>query len=173
MAGLPKQRRTVLAIDPAAEREQSDTGWALGTFSEDEPLEIIDSGVVHGGFDGFVSQLGQTQDEMTTLQIKIMHAKIIICEKFVVWEPRADSTPRLIEGIVRYLRPDTVLQPASGKNTLVPDLFLKKQGHWGTQSSGAGHHRDRVEAIRHIYVYLAKNYHIPTLKLLNPNFPKQ
>ena len=150
---------TVLAIDPASERSISDTGWAFGKFSKNTPLKITKSGVVRGGFDGFAHD--------TEIIDRITEADIVVCEKFVVWEPRADSTPRLIEGVVRFLRSDVVLQPASGKNSLVPDSFLKSKGLWGTKGSGAGHHRDRVEAIRHLYVFLVKQKHIPTLKELS------
>lgn len=153
---------TILSLDPGAERTVSDTGYCYGEFEDNKPFRLLDSGVVHGGFNGFV----RSAKSFGKLEPYIFTADIVVCEQFISWEPRADSTPRLIEGVVRYLRPDAVLQPASGKNTLVPNKFLRAQGYWGTKGTGAGHHRDRVEAIRHAYFYLARNSHIPTLREL-------
>ena len=140
---------TLLAIDPAAEREVSDTGWVLLEFDDDTPATKVDGGVVHGGFAGFV----QWTKHMPA-------SDITVCEKYVVFNRAGDPSPLLIEGVVRYLRPDVVLQPSSGKNTAVPDKVLKRLGLWST----AGHHRDEREAARHGVWYLFKNRHKPTLK---------
>ena len=150
----------ILGLDPSAEKSISDTGYAWGQFSKDKPLEILDAGVIHGGFEGFVKQVHLCGE----FQSHLLSADIVVCEKFVTWEPRADSTPRLLEGVVRFLRPDAVMQPASGKNSLVPDSFLKAQGLWKSKGS---HHNDDRESVRHLYFFLAKNKHIPTLKQLS------
>ena len=151
---------TILSLDPSAERAISDTGYCYGEFEDNKPFRVLDSGVVHGGFNGFVSRLNETQDGLDTLYNRILSADIVVCEQFISWEPRADSTPRLIEGIVRYLRPDTVLQPSSGYKTAVSDDVLKRLGLWTTE----GHHADSRSATRHLIMYLKNNLHRPTLE---------
>lgn len=152
---------TLLAIDPAASTSVSNTGWALFEVEEDRPVKLWSSGVVTGGFFGFAQDLD--------IQEKIAAVDIVVCEDYKVFNTFGDPSPLKIIGLVQYLRPDTVLQVPSGKNTAIPDAFLKEQGHWFTKNTGGGHHRDRVEAIRHGYYYLFKQKHIPTLMLLSPN----
>lgn len=161
---------TILAIDPACERAVSDTGYCFGHYTDEAEFEVLDSGVIHGGYRGFTNQMLTGSDVIPDpFEGHIRHADIIVYEKFVTYNKVADPSQMLIEGVIRYLRPDAVGQPSSGKNTLVPNDFLKEKGLWGTKGSGAGHHRDEVEAIRHAYYYLARNKHIPTLKELQPN----
>lgn len=152
---------TILAIDPAADVSVSSTGWALGYYDDETPLKIISSGVIEGGFEGFVENIPAQliipgpDDE-------------VVCEDYKVFNSFGDPSPLKIIGVVQFLRPDAVLQRPSGKNTAIPDAFLKEQGHWYTKSKGGGHHKDRTEAIRHAYYYLFRQKHIPTLKLLSP-----
>lgn len=148
--------KTILAIDPAAERGVSDTGYCYGEFRKNSQFNIIGSGVIHGGFNGFRQELRHGGE----FYKRLLTADVVVCEKFVAWEPRADSTPRLIEGVVRYLRPDTILQPASGYKTAVPDRVLKHLGLWSTE----GHHSDERSATRHLIMYLKNQLHKPTLK---------
>lgn len=143
---------TLLAIDPACESNVSDTGYCLGEFSEDTPFKIIDSGVIHGGYKGFV-KAAEMLDK----------PDIVVYERFVTYNKVADPSQMLIEGVIRYVRPDAVGQPSSGKNTLVPNTFLKDKGLWDTK----GHHHDMVEAIRHAYVWLFKSRHKGTLDELS------
>lgn len=161
---------TILAIDPAAERAVSDTGYCYGEFTDDMEFKVIDSGVIHGGFRGFESAAHPYLPAGMDFSLcdPLLEADIIVYEKFVTYNKVADPSQMLIEGVIRYIRPDAVGQPSSGKNTLVPNDFLKKKELWGTKGSGAGHHRDEVEAIRHAYYYLARNQHIPTLRELQP-----
>lgn len=147
---------TILSLDPGAERAISDTGYCYGEFEDNKPFRVLDSGVVHGGFNGFISGL----NGIDTLSNLIFIADIVVCEQFISWEPRADSTPRLIEGVVRYLRPDVVLQPSSGYKTAVSDDVLKRLGLWTTE----GHHADSRSATRHLIMYLKNNLHRPTLE---------
>lgn len=157
--------KTILGIDPAAETSVSDTGWAYGRYTDTTPFELLDYGIVPGGFEGFCRELKirlARSHQRTPLYEYGWNADVIVCEKFVKWNPAADVTPLLVEGVVRYEWPNVVLQPASGKNTLIPDNFLKTQGHW----LPGGHHNDSREALRHIYVYLATHDHRPTLELL-------
>lgn len=155
---------TILGIDPAAENPVSDTGWAYGRCTDTTPFELLDYGIVPGGFAGFCRelQIRTRNNERPPFYNHAWDTDVIVCEKFVRWNPAADVTPLLVEGVVRYMWPNVVLQPASGKNTLIPDNFLKAQGYWLT----SGHHKDARESLRHIYVYLATHDHRPTLELL-------
>lgn len=137
----------LLSIDPAAEREISDTGWVLLRYDDNTPATLVDGGVVHGGFEGFRTWNLPTSD-------------VTVCEKYVVFNKAGDPSPMLIEGVVRYLRPDVVLQPSSGKNTAVGNDVLKRLGLYST----TGHHADEREAARHGVWYLKKARHVPTLK---------
>lgn len=151
---------TLLAIDPAADLSVSDTGFALCYYDEDTPLTVKESGIIEGGFRGFTDVVnGKWGDILETVDE-------VVCENFISYNPYADHTPLKIIGVIQFLRPDAILQPASGKNTVVPNTALKDLGHWKTKGEGAGHHRDEVEAIRHAYLHLAKQKHIPTLKKL-------
>ena len=136
----------LLAIDPAAESPISDTGWALLYYDDTTPATLVDSGVVNGGFAGFCGWVLPDSD-------------VTVCERFVRFRSQADSTPQLIEGVVRYLRPNVVLQPSSGYKTAVSDAVLKNLGLWSTK----GHHADERSALRHGLWYLKKIKHMPTL----------
>jgi len=154
---------SILAIDPCAERSVSDTGWAFGLWDDDMPLEFTAGGVISGGFDGFVAATQTVQEEDGWFYDDyLMAAGVVVCEHYVQYNKLGDATPLLTEGVVRYLRPDTVLQPSSGKNTLVSDTDLRRYGVYGTE----GHHHDQREATRHALVYLAKQRHVPTLRKL-------
>lgn len=137
----------LLSIDPAAERAVSDTGWALLEYTDDTPATLVDGGVVHGGFEGF-------------RQWTMPESDITVCEKYVKFRAQGDPTPLLIEGVVRYLRPDVRLQPSSGYKTAVPDEVIKRLGLWTTE----GHHADMRSALRHALWYLKTTLHRPTLR---------
>lgn len=155
---------TILAIDPAAETPTSDTGWALALFSETEPFELLNSGVIHGGFEGFC----RIHNEL--LEIRLLMSEVgldpdrVVVENYIPYNSLGDSSPRLIEGVVRFLRPDAVLQPSSvlSEKGLVPDSLLKAMGLWST----LGHHNDEVSAIKHALHYVLASRHKPTLKAI-------
>lgn len=152
--------RTLLSIDPPAETATSDTGWVIGTYSEDRPFVVSDSGVIHNGFQGFIEsvELGDWMYEL------LMQADTVVCEDYVVFNSFGDPSPLKSIGVVQYLRPDAHLQAPSGKNTLVPNKFLKAKGLWESKA----HHNDDREAARHAYYWLARNRHKPTLEELLP-----
>lgn len=137
----------LLSLDPAAEKAVSDTGWALLRYDDNTPATLVDGGVVHGGFNGFRDWTMPDSD-------------VTVCEHYVVFNRAGDPTPMLIEGVIRYLRPDTVLQPSSGYKTAVADEVLKRLGLWTTE----GHHADMRSALRHGIWYLKKSKHLPTLR---------
>lgn len=140
----------LVAIDTPAERSVSDTGWFRGTFDDDQPLERLSSGVISGGFAGFVNGIESV----------LRDADIVVCEHYVVFNRAGDPTPMLAEGVVRFLRPDVVLQRPTGYKTAVPDKVLKNMGFWST----TGHHADERSATRHALKYLYDKGHKPTLR---------
>ena len=147
--------KRILAFDPAAERSNSDTGYAILEYQDDTPAQVVESGVIHGGFEGFTRWVNRNLSELAP--------NYVVCEHYVPYNKVADPSPLLIEGVIRYLWPDTALQPSTGKNSLVPNDKLKEWGLW----KSAGHHADEREAIRHAFVYLVNQRHRPTLKLLS------
>ena len=147
---------SLLVIDPGGSGKGETGVVYLGLGVDGElPPEVLESWAVPGGLEGF--------REWADHYYVLVGAKTVVCETFVNRNiPGADLTPVLIEGAIRYIRPDTILQPAAGKNTAVPDEVLKRLGLYDI---GTGdHHQDRREAARHAIWFLKKNKHLPTLK---------
>lgn len=146
---------TLLAIDPATERAVSDTGWACATFDATQPFTLVDSGVTHGGFEGFCANFDFD---------RLRETDIVVCEKYIPYNNFGDPKPLLIEGVVRYLRPTVVLQPSSilSKNGLVGPNTLKALGLYST----TGHHNDINSAVAHALCYVITLPHKPTLEML-------
>ena len=152
---------TLLSIDPAADQHNSDTGWVLGVYGEDTPFIVTDSGVIHNGFQGFIESV----EEGGYIWSFLIQADTVVCEDYVVFNSFGDPSPLKTIGVVQYLRPDVHLQVPAGKNTLVPNEFLKAKGLWESKA----HHNDDREAARHAYYWLARTRHKPTLEELLPN----
>lgn len=151
----PQTTGSLLAIDPGGSGK-GETGIVLLEYSSTEPARMVDSWAVPGGLEGF--------SEWVDREKYLREADIVVCESFVNWGvPGADLTPILIEGVVRFVRRDTVLQGASGKNTAVPDSALENLGL--LQVGRGDHHRDRTEAARHGIWFLKMNRHTPTVKV--------
>ena len=146
--------KTLLSLDPSAARDVSNTGWAWGTYSDEEAYTVLASGNISGGFRGFIN------DAAVLRLLRV--AETVVCEKYVIYNRAGDPSPMKIEGVVEFLRPDTIFQPSAHKNTLVPDDLMKKLGMWST----AGHHHDEREAVRHALLYLTKTVHMPTMELV-------
>lgn len=140
----------LLAIDPAAERAVSDTGYVLLEYTDSTMPRVVEAGVIHGGFEGFVNQTE-----------KLPEADYVVCEKYVTYNKASDPSPLLIEGVVRYLYPMVVLQPSSALS-MISEKDLKELGLYSSE----GHHRDQNSALRHALYFLRKERHLPTLKAL-------
>jgi len=142
----------ILSIDPGGLR-LGETGIAVGYIDDTTPYELVDTYAVPDNLDGFRMWYyalvpGRTYD-------------VVVCEKWVDRNiPGADRSAMLIEGAVRFMWPKVVLQPASGKNTAVSDLVLKRLGAY----TAGGHHHDILEATRHGVWYCKKQRHLPTLR---------
>ena len=144
---------SILSFDPAG--KGGDTGVVHLVVTEVTRPALINSWAVPDGFDGFCGWARQYG-----------HFPVDVCivEHFVHFKHiQIESTPMLIEGVIRYLWPNTILSPASGKNTAVPDNVLKKLGLYFP----GDHHRDRTEAARHAVRYLKQQKHIPTLRAIS------
>lgn len=149
----------ILAIDPGSSQAAvSHTGIVLLHARSDYVPVLIESWAVPAGINGFREWYNTMPETINDF------AHVVICELFVNRNiPGADLSPLLVEGAVRFLRPDTVLQGAGGKNTAVPDRVLNNLG-FTKDMFGKDHHADRWEALRHAVWYLKKQKHLPTLK---------
>lgn len=137
-----------LGIDPGG------VGGHTGVVLLDDSLTLKDSWAVPGELEGFLEWYDRTGVHLYT--------GTVICEHFVNRNIKgADLTPCFIEGAVRALWRNAVLQPASGKNTAVPDDVLRRLGLYDFPGD---HHHDRREAARHVVWYLKARYHKPTLE---------
>ena len=144
----------ILSIDPGGAPPNGTTGIALVSVSG-EWITVERTWAVEGGHHGFCKWV---REELYKVQPLIDY---VVCEQFVKYKNVADTSPLLIEGVVRYLWPKAVLQPASGKNKTVPDSILKKYGWYNDNS----HHHDVREAIRHAIFWLKKQGLPAALKL--------
>lgn len=145
-------KSTLLAFDPAAEVAVSDTGYALFEYTADAPPTFVQSGVIHGGFEGFSNWLRTTPLEADT----------VVCEQFIHYNAAADISPLLIEGAIRSYYKDVVLQPSSALG-MVSEAQIKALNMWSEE----GHHADANSATRHAIFYLRSVRHTPTLRLLS------
>ena len=155
----------ILAIDTPAEDPVSSTGWALVDDKDGEEVPVVvDKGAIGGGFNGFVALL-------QTLPFRDWFRRVgrAVVEKYGPYGGAGDTSPLLAEGALTYRLIQAgvplVRQPASGKNKMIPDSFLKAQGWYSTK----GHHHDEREAVRHALYYLTKQRHKPLLKALAAN----
>lgn len=148
---------TILAIDPCAEREVSCTGWAFGGYEPQTPFRLLGSGVIEGGFEGFVEEV---QHRLVGLGTLLQNADEALVEHYVPYNKSADTTPLLAEGVVRCARPDVVLQPSSAL-ALVSEVQAKALY---PEIRAQGHHADNLSALRHLLAYLVQNRHKPTLR---------
>lgn len=145
--------KTLLAIDTPAHKETSEAGITYLSYEDTKPIQVKFQIAVTGGFDGFTEWVREHEYLVNT-------ADTVVCETYVVYNKDGDPSPMLSEGLIRYLRPDTVLSPSTGKNTAVPDTLLKNLGLY----IPGGHHRDATESARHAVRWLRMQKHIPTLK---------
>lgn len=148
-----------LGIDPAGKAgTRGHTGIVL-IEAGDNPARLVDSWAVRGSVEGFYDWSSEHEHFWVPELAKSYFDDItVIVEQFVDMQIMgADRSPLLIEGAVRFLRPDAVLSPPSGYKKAVPDEVLKRMGFWFTGDN----HNDRNSAARHVLRHLRKN-HLPT-----------
>lgn len=143
----------LLAIDPGG--QDGHTGVCLFEYDDETPITLLASWAVPNGVEGF--------KELYRDELHKARPDVVVCEKFVNRNiPGADLSALLVEGVVRYLYPQTNFQQAAGKNSAVSDEALRNLGLYDI---GRGdHHRDRTEAARHAVWLLLKLRHLPTIK---------
>ena len=142
----------LLSIDPGG--KGGDTGIVLLRYTDSETPTLITSWAIGGGLGGF-------HDWYVNAWYGVGFADTVVVEQFVHFKAvQIETTPILIEGAVRFIWPNAVLSPASGKNTAVPDEVMKRLGLY----IAGDHHRDRNEACRHALRWLKNQKHIPTLR---------
>ena len=136
----------VLAIDPGSTLSASShTGIVLLSG-----VTLLDSWQVGGGVTGFREWYHRFGTYTGSGYVPF---DVVVCEQFVDRQVMgADRSPLLIEGAVRFLWPDVVLQPASGYKQAIPDDILKHFDLWSF--TGKDHHDDRRAAARHALRYL-------------------
>lgn len=143
----------LLSIDPGGSGT-GHTGIVLIQYSDYDSPRLLDSWAVPNGLEGFLDWVDSDGDTF--------YYNVVVCEHFVNRNvPGADLTPCFIEGSVRTVYRDVILQPASGYKTAVPDESLKRLGLFDFPRD---HHHDQRSAARHAIWYLKKKRHIPTLK---------
>ena len=131
------------------------TGFAYGSFTETEPLELLTTGtltydyILHGSpFSG-------------------IHPEVTVVEEFILRdnEFKADLTGVRVEGILEIVFRNIVWRPPS-KKAQVPDQVLKDHGLWQTGKTVDWEDgRDANDAIIHLLGYVAFDLrHKPTLR---------
>jgi len=158
----------LLAIDPSGD-PKGHTGIVLLWVQEDKPAELEESWAIAGGIEPMIDWF-----EKDYIQEILDDTDVIVVEHFVLYGPRGvDIGPAYVEGAIRgyaaaLLSAEIVLQPASGKNTAVPDHAMDRAGFPKSLFKG-DHHNDRWEALRHALWYLKRTDHRPTLLAMFPN----
>lgn len=161
--------KDILVIDPGME-----TGFVFAEYDDDKPVEIKRAWQKQGGLDGIHNTLW---DYDTHLSVQTW-----VFEKFRTTPRvmRADEVEALrIEGAVRLLRPDVVMQyngamllagtdhGSAGKNKTAADNVLRKLGLWHTgKMIGAKDANDVNSAMKHLVAYLRGIGHAPTMEAL-------
>ena len=140
----------ILGIDPGG--TGGHTGAVLIEYTEQTAPVLVNSWAIPGDMDSFREWWVPGFERLT-----------VVCEKFVNRNrPGADLTPLLFEGVVRYLVPDVVLQPAAGRLVAVPDKALNNLGFFKTEFKDR--HHDQWSALTHVIWWLKKQRHLPTLE---------
>lgn len=151
----------VLGVDPGGAKT-GETGIVLVRYSDKRPAEMLDSWAVGGGVEGFLAWYNGGSVDPKAMDY-------VIIEHFVNRNIRgADLTPCFVEGAVHalfYNHARIVLQPASGKDTAVPDKNMRAAGYYVP----GGHHKDVNSAMKHVLFWLKKQRHAATLRKVFPN----
>jgi hypothetical protein len=151
----------LLSIDPGRS-----TGIAVGTFSDDDPYELVAVWQPRNGAVGFLdwwySDWLYDTGFMPTRDLIVSEAFTLRNNKFV-----ANVEPVRIEGVMLALGLDVVYQQPAMKS-LVGDAVLKRSGLYieNAQAREWFDHpdaRDVNDAITHALAYLKRTLHRPSL----------
>ena len=143
----------ILSIDPGG--KGGDTGIVFLEYTPETPPVLLDSWAVPNGLDGFREWHLSTwlTTNLTVIVEQFVHFKAV----------QIETTPILIEGAVRFIWPNAVLSPASGKDTQMPDAVMGNLGFCKATVKG-DHHGDRWSALKHALRWLKHQKHVPTLR---------
>jgi hypothetical protein len=157
-------KRYLLAIDPG-----ESTGIALGTFSNEDAYELVETWQPRGSAEGFLDWW----DSGVLYEAKGDDwdgaRDPIVAEKFVLRSAEKDGRvpniePKRIEGVLLALRLPVVYQHRWAKAG-VRDQILKDHGLWQTgKKFDHPDGRDANDAIVHSLAYLKSKTHLPTLR---------
>lgn len=163
----------VMAVDPGRA-----TGVAIGRYSVNMPVEVIYTGIIPGGTTGFAEWLHQTNDGKYVAETDCSynfpenygdldwHLDVVSetfkhrANKFV-----PDTEPLRIEGVLIDHFGSTMVWQTPADKTLVGDDFLKTNDLWVT-GKDVDHTdgRDANDAMIHLFVYMMRQRHLPTLE---------
>jgi len=162
----------IFSVDPGKA-----TGVAFARITEKEAAEVIYAGIIPGGVDGFIEWLELTDDAYYVArtdckmyhpdEFKRMDYQVNIVSE--VFQSRmnnfvADLEAVRIEGVLidRFGKQINWQRPLD--KSLVGDEFLKKHELWITGSM-VDHEdgRDANDALLHLFAYLMRRKHQPTL----------
>lgn len=161
---------TILSIDPSG-NPAGHTGVVLLEYDDATPVHALASWAVQGGVEPFREWTNSNVYNHLIITIPwgesgwskaSKPADTVICEKFVPRNiPGADYTPLVMEGVIQWVWPDVIWDPASGYKQAVSDDALKRLGLY---DFGTDHHADRRSAARHAVRWLRNQKHRPTLR---------
>lgn len=150
----------VLAFDPG-----ESTGWALFSYADRAPAELIDQGVIPNGVDGFIK----------LDPIALVLADAVVYEDFVIDGTITGSWSSEVIGALKYM----MYREAEGTK-LVKQTRMDKGALFGHKAktipkrqterfnwlrdrgfSGVSH---ELDAITHALFYIKKQEHVPTIR---------
>lgn len=143
------------------------TGYALGAFDEETPLELVDAGAL-------------TYEDIKELRyVEFPIYNYCVVERFDLADNdfKADLTGVRVEGMIDMLNfpHGKVVWRSRTKKEQVPDVVLREHGLWQTGGEVDWEDgRDANDAIIHLLGFVAFDLrHIPTLrKYFKPNYGK-
>lgn len=145
----------VVGLDPG-----KSSGVAICSYSDTEPLSVLEKLVTHNGIDGFSDWWHSCGYTMENAEWAVESFVLRGSNDFV-----ADLSGVEIIGFLKGMKlPHISLQSRTLK-PLVPDELLKKHALWVTgkqvnHTDGA----DANDSIRHSLIYMMKKKHEPTLR---------
>ena len=163
----------VLTIDPGKA-----TGVAVGRYSITMPMEVIFTGIIPGGTQGFCEWLYNTRDVKTIMESDCSYNfpddydeldfdLDVVCENFALrgGDFAPDLEPLRIEGVVIDHFGSIVNWHSPADKSLVGDKFLKRHDLWQT-GADVGHSdaRDSNDALLHLFAHAMKIRHLPSLE---------
>ena len=158
MGAVVSATEHILSIDPGG--KGGDTGIVLLGYTPETRPVLVDSWAVKDELMGFRDWYDWFIGEAYGPE----YAHTVIVEQFVHFKAvQLETTPILIEGAVRFIWPNVVLSPASGKDTQMPDAVMGNLGFCKATFKG-DHHGDRWSALKHALRWLKHQKHVPTLR---------